>query len=45
VKSLLIRSFDRWFAAGLAVLIVVDAFIMRLAPTDAWGRFAAFLVR
>jgi hypothetical protein len=45
VKSVLTRSFDRWFATGLAVLIVVDVFIMRLAPTDAWGRFAAFLVR
>ena len=44
-KSLLTRSFDRWFATGLAVLIVVDAFIMRLAPSDAWGQFAAFLVR
>ena len=44
-KSLLTRSFDRWFAAGFGVLIVVDVFIMRLAPTDAWGRFAAFLVR
>ena len=44
VKSLLTRSFDRWFATGFAVLIVVDVFTMRLAPTDAWGRFAAFLV-
>jgi hypothetical protein len=44
-KSLLTRSFDRWFATGFAVLIVVDVFIMRLAPTDAWGQFAAFLVR
>ena len=44
-KSLLTRSFDRWFATGFAVLIVVDLFIMRLAPTDTWGRFAAFLVR
>jgi len=44
-KSLVTRSFDRWFATGFAVLIVVDVFIMRLAPTDAWGQFAAFLVR
>jgi len=43
-KSLLTRSFDRCFATGFAVLIVVAAFTMRLAPTDAWGRFAAFLV-
>ena len=44
-KSLLTRSFDRWFATGFAVLVVVDVFVMRLAPTDAWGRFAASLVR
>ena len=44
-KSLLTRSLDRWFATGLGVLIVVDLFIMRLAPTDVWGRFAASLVR
>lgn len=44
-KSLLTRSWDRWFATGLAVLIVIDLFAMRLAPTDVWGRFAAFLVR
>ena len=45
VKSLLTRTFDRWFATGFGVLIVVDVFIMRLAPTDAWGRLAASLVR
>ena len=44
-KSLLTRSFDRWFAIGLAVLIVIDVFVMRLAPTETWGQFAAFLVR
>ena len=44
-KSLLTRSFDRWFATGLFALILVDASIMKLAPTDAWARFAAFLVR
>jgi len=44
-KSLLTRSFDRWFATGLAVLIVVDVFIMRLAPSETWGQFAALLVR
>lgn len=44
-KSLLTRAFDRCFAAGFAALIVVDLLIMRIAPTDAWGRFAATLVR
>lgn len=44
VKMLLTRSFDGWYTTGFAVLIAVDVFIMRLAPTDAWGQFAAFLV-
>jgi hypothetical protein len=44
-KALVTRSFDRWFAGGFGVLAVVDVFIMRLAPTNAWGRFAALLVR
>ncbi len=44
VKSYLTRSFDRRFATGLAVMLIVDALAMKLAPTDVWGRFAAFLV-
>ena len=44
-KWVLTRSFDRWFATGLAALIVVDALVMKLAPTDIWGQFATFLVR
>jgi hypothetical protein len=44
-KSLVTRLLDRWFAVGFGVLFAVDLFIMRLAPTDTWGRFAAFLVR
>jgi len=44
-KSLVTRAFDRRLAIGLAVLIVVDLLIMRMAHTDAWGRFAAFLVK
>lgn len=44
-KSLLTQSLDRWFAVGYAGLMIVDLFIMKFAPTETWGRFAAFLVR
>lgn len=44
-RWLLTRSFDRWFAGGYAVLVVISAFIMKLAPTHAWEQFATFLVR
>jgi hypothetical protein len=43
-KSLLTLSFDGWVATGFAVLIVVDVFTMKVAPTNAWGQVAAFLV-
>lgn len=45
VKWLLTRSADRWFALGFSALAVVWFVTMRVAPTDAWGRFASFLVR
>lgn len=38
------RAFDRWFAAGLASLIVVFALAMQIAPTRAWDAFASLLV-
>jgi hypothetical protein len=44
-KWLVTRSFDRWFAGGYAVLVVVCAFTMKLAPTHAWEQFATALVR
>ncbi|MGR9074023.1 MAG: hypothetical protein ACU833_13250 [Gammaproteobacteria bacterium] len=44
-KCLLARSLDRWLAAGVAGLAVLDALIMQLAATDAWERFADFLLR
>jgi hypothetical protein len=44
VKWLLTRSFDRWYAVGYAVLVATSAMIMQLAPSEIWGRFAAFLV-
>jgi len=45
VKWAVTRAFDRWLAVGVAVLALVDWFVMRIAPTDAWGRFATFLVK
>ena len=44
VKWLLTRSFDRYLAAGYAALVAANAMIMAVAPSDIWGRFAAFLV-
>lgn len=37
-------SLDRPLACGVALLIAVDAGIMKLAATDAWDRFAAALL-
>jgi len=45
VKSVLTRSYDRWFAAGYFVLVVAWACIMKLAASQPWEQFAAFLVR
>jgi hypothetical protein len=44
-KTLMTRSFDRWYAWGFAVLVLVDALVMRLAPGATWEHFAKFLVR
>lgn len=41
----LTRSFNRWFAAGYAGLVVASALIMRLAPSPAWDRIAGLLLR
>lgn len=43
VRLVLTRSFDRWFTGGLIALIVANGFIMHLARTDAWTRFAEML--
>jgi hypothetical protein len=45
VKSVLTRSFDRWYTAGYAGLAVAGAFAMRLAPSAAWDRLAGLLLR
>jgi len=39
------RSFDRWLAAGLAALVVGSFLTMKVAPTQPWAQFTAFLVR
>ena len=44
LKWLLTRSFDRRYALGYAALFAADAAIMAVAPTEAWVRFASFLV-
>ena len=45
MKWLLTRSFDRWFAAGYAALVVASVLMMRLATTREWDHIATFLVR
>lgn len=45
VKSVLARSFDRWFALGYAVLSVACAAIMAVAPTPFWDRVISHLIR
>ncbi len=44
LKGLLTRSFDRTYAAGYAALAAACAMVMWVAPTEAWVRFASFLV-
>ena len=43
-QRLLAHRFDRYYALGFAGLVVTAPLIMSLARTEAWGRFAAFLV-
>ncbi len=44
VRCALTRSFDRWFAVGVGVMLAVSVFIMQIAPTAAWARFASIFV-
>ena len=39
-RSLLARTFDRWFAAGYAAMIVVYVAASKFAVSDAWGHLA-----
>ena len=44
-KCALEKRFDRWFAAGLAVLAVTFVASSLLAKTQAWDHFATVLLR
>jgi hypothetical protein len=44
LRCVLARSFDRWFAIGLASLFLVFAVTMQVATTSAWGWVADRLV-
>lgn len=44
-KWAMTRSFDRYYAAGWGVLVVVSAVTMQLAPSSAWEHVAGLLLR
>jgi len=39
-RSLLARTFDRWFAAGYAAMVVIYVAASKFAVSDAWGQLA-----
>ncbi len=43
-RCLLTRSFDKWLAIGVGIMIAVSIFIMQIAPTAAWDRLASLVV-
>jgi len=45
IKSILTRSFDKFYAIGLAVLVAFNWFTWAIAPTDAWLRIANALTK
>ncbi len=45
VRSALTRSFDRWLAAGLAVMVLIFITSEKLALTAGWSTMAAALLR
>jgi hypothetical protein len=45
VKCVIEKRFDRWFAAGLAVLTVICLLSSLIARTEAWDQFATVLLR
>ena len=45
IRCILIRSFDRWFAAGYSLLVIVIIASAKLAMTDAWATMAAAILR
>jgi hypothetical protein len=40
VRSLMGRAFDRWFATGYAVMVVIYVAACRIAVSDAWNQLA-----
>ncbi|MCC7407070.1 MAG: hypothetical protein IT442_03305 [Phycisphaeraceae bacterium] len=44
LRSVLIKSFDRWLAIGFVVLTAFSIFTVTLARTSAWDAFASTLV-
>jgi hypothetical protein len=44
-KCVVFRKFDRWFAAGCAILTLWCLMIIQGAPTRAWDAIASFLLR
>lgn len=45
VRCLMTRSFDRWFATGYAVIVVVYLLAEQVSRTGAWHQMAAALLR
>lgn len=44
-KWILTRSFDRWFAISYGAVLIVSLLMVQIARTDAWDRFAGFLLQ
>ncbi len=44
-KCIVFRKFDRWFAAGFALLTLWCLMIVQLMPTQLWDGVASFLLR
>lgn len=45
VRTLMTRSFDRWFAAGFGFMVVTYLAAEQLSRTDAWRHLAALLLK
>lgn len=44
-KCVVFRKFDRWFAAGFAVMVVWFFMVAQIATTHVWDAIASFLLR
>ncbi len=44
VRCILVRKFERWFALGVVAMIALNLFILNIATTAAWDRFASLFV-